>query len=160
MKWKGKGNKNARRFWLYKAYSMALYALPLLIYYLAEYAAKGKGRGYSVGFIGYLTIIFLIIGFKSKLTRIIRKNLVLSVSVAVFIVAFIAQFLADAMMIVSALSILGAAASMVFDKVADVYYTRSFKVEGGVAKKIRTEYLPQRKAWSTAFQGEDTENGT
>jgi len=153
-------NKNLRRFWLYKGYAMALYALPLLTYYLVDYVAQGKGQGYSFGFIGYLIVIFLLIGFKSKLTQIIRKNLVLSVSFAVFIVAFISQFLADAMMIVSCLSILGAAASMLFDKVADVYYLRSYKVEDGVTTKIITNYLPQKQAWQIVFYGEDLTNGT
>lgn len=156
--------RNELRMWLYRGLSCVLYAAPLLGLYGFKFDDY-SGVGFSIGFFGYVLVMFLVIGFKSKLTDATRKNTVLTVSIIVFVVALIMQWLGQELLIISLCSIGGCALSRIPEPVADYYGAarfRTVKDTNGAERTIRVDnpLVRHKEAWIRAYRGiEVADNG-
>lgn len=138
---------NKARYWFYKVLSFVVYAIPLLVLFAVQKGNYIKSAGTSLSFFGYIIIFFLLIAFKDKVLDFAKKNIILSVSLVVFIISIVMRYLADELTWISGISLVGAVASMVIEPVSEVYKKRADKdVETGTY-----DLLSHKNAWRLAY---------
>lgn len=144
---------NLARYRAYKLLSFIAYILPLAILFAFNYNSYIRTPAKGIGFFGYILIIFILIGFKSKIQSFAKKNTVLTVSLIVFIVAFIMQFLAKELLMISGMSLAGCVLSAVVEPVADVYYSLCYEHTTNDIRQRRrgVDTMPHGDAWRLAY---------
>jgi hypothetical protein len=145
---------NVAKYRVYKAYSCLAYATPMATLFglNSDVYLKDSTGGTSIGFWGFVILVFVALAFKSKIMEFAKKNTILSISIIVFGVALIMQFIAGQLMLISAVSMGGAVASSVFEPVADYYYSIAYK-QINEESRVRLNLAPvtQREAWRQAY---------
>lgn len=139
---------NKGRYIEYKALSFFAYVLPLAILFAVENARYLKTAGTSLSFFGYVIIALVLVAFKDKLIEAGKKNVILSVSIGIFVVSAIMRYLADELLLISGISLLGAIMSTVIEPVADVYKARADKDKAGDGDGTT---LSHKNAWRLAY---------
>lgn len=148
---------NLIRYKLHKLYSCLAYATPLGILFAINHKAYisiadgSVQTGATIGFFGYILLGFMALGFKSKVLEFAKKNTLLSISIGVFIIAVVMEFLARQLMLISGASIIGAILSNFFEPVADVYYARCYEHSGDKRIRKNTITLTAKDAWKQAY---------
>ena len=122
---------NKGRYIEYKALSFFAYVLPLVILFAIENTRYLKSAGTSLSFFGYVIIALILVAFKDKLIEAGKKNVILSVSIGIFVVSAVMRYLADELLLISGVSLLGAIMSTVIEPVADVFKARADKDKAG-----------------------------
>lgn len=135
----------------FKVLSALAYATPLGILFAVNHEAYLTSTSTGIGFFGYILIAFIVLGAKNKIQDFAKKNTVMTVSAIVFITAFIMQYLATQLLLISGVSLGGAVISSVIEPVADVYYAKSYEVVGEVRTKKQEFALPSKEAWRIAY---------
>lgn len=138
---------NRGRFYEYKAISFIIYLLPLIVLFSVNYGSYIRSAGTSLSFFGYIIIAMILIAFKDKFLEFAKKNVVLSVSLVVFIVSIVMQYLAQELMLISGVSLFGAFLSCIVEPVADVYHVRAEKEKAGEVVDVPTH----KNAWRLAY---------
>lgn len=138
---------NKGRYLEYKAISFMIYLIPLAILFAVNYGSYIRSAGTSLSFFGYIIIALILIAFKDKFLEFAKKNVVLSVSLVIFIVSIIMQYLAQELMLISGVSLFGAFLSCVVEPVADVYHVRAEKEKAGDEVEVPTH----KNAWRLAY---------
>jgi hypothetical protein len=145
---------NVAKYRLYKVYSCLAYATPMAILFGINsdmYLTDSTG-GTSIGFWGFVIIIFTILAFKNRIMEFAKKNAVLSVSVTVFSISLLMQFIAGQLMLISAVSIAGGVLSSVVEPVADFYYAVAYKQINEESRvRLNLPSIPQKEAWKQAY---------
>lgn len=139
---------NKGRYLEYKALSFCAYVLPLLILFGVENTRYLKSAGTSLSFFGYIIFALIVVAFKNKIIDIGKKNVVLSLSLAIFIVSIIMRYLADELLLISGVSLFGALLSTIIEPVADVYRARADRDKTGEGDG-RT--VTHKNAWRLAY---------
>lgn len=139
---------NRGRYLEYKALSFAVYILPLLILFAVENTHYLKSSGTSLSFFGYVIFALVLIAFKDKIVNLGKKNVVLSVSVVIFVVSAVMRYLADELLLISGVSLFGALLSTVIEPVADVYKVRADKDKAGEGDGTTVTH---KNAWRLAY---------
>ena len=144
---------NLGKFRLYKMYSFIAYLIPMLVLFLVEHEKYLSTPSYSFSFFGYAIVFLIIIAFKNVVLECLKKNLMLSLSLTLFIVSIITYYLADNLLLISFVSVIGSAFSFVVDKVADVYYANAYvcKDNNGIKQKNPAQALSDKEAWKIAY---------
>lgn len=148
---------NALRYKLYKIMSCGVYALPFGVLFLLNKDlylsfADPSQLGVGLGFWGYVMVGFIALGFKKKISETIKKDPVLSISVIVFGVALLMEFISRQLMMISGASIAGAILSRGIEPVADVYYDRIYKqLTADKRVKLVEPLLSNKNAWRLAY---------
>ncbi len=145
---------NVAKYRLYKVYSCLAYATPMAILFgiNSEAYLTDTTGGTSIGFWGFVMIIFTILAFKNRVMEFAKRNSVLSVSVTIFAVALVMQFIATQLMLISAVSIAGGVASAFVEPVADFYYSVAYKQLNEDSRvKLNLPSVPQKEAWKQAY---------
>lgn len=148
---------NALRYRLYKVLSCTTFALPFAILFALQKDlylsfASPDTLGVGLGFWGYVMIGFIALGFKKKIGETIKKDPLLSISVGIFLIALIMEFVARQLMMLSGASIAGAILSRSVDGVSDVYFDRAYKALTDNKKvRIHEPLLSNKNAWRLAF---------
>lgn len=145
---------NVFMYRLYKIYSCIAYATPMAILFglnSSTYISDTTG-GKSIGFWGFVMLIFIVLAFKNKIQEFGTKNSILTVSILVFAVSLIMRLIADQLMLISLCSIGGAVLSSGFEPVADYYYSVSYKqISEDIRVKANLPTMPQKEAWRQAY---------
>jgi len=142
---------NIRRFYMYRLLAFVAYLVPMATLFGIRHNIYLKTMSSGLSFFGFVVVMLLAISFKSKLTAVARKNTVMTISVVIFVVAVVMQYLATELLIISLASVVGCVFSAIFEPVAEVYKGRCYK-DGA---KVRTERLPHKKAWQQGYLGID-----
>lgn len=152
--------KNYGMLITYKLYSCLAFVAPLVGLFIVNkeaYISTSSG-GTAIAFWGYVVVFFGAIGFKRQLGDFIKKRTTISISLGVFIVALIMEFLARQLMLISAATIAGSLMSEGLDPVVQVYYDRCYKHTTDNRRiRIKAKYLPQKEAWKQAYTGIELE---
>ena len=135
---------------LYQLYSYLIYIIPLVILVACNFSKYLKVPSYRLSLTGYLVLIFLLIGFKSKFADFAKKNTVLTVSLVIFVISLVMRYLADELLLLSTVSLIGAVLSSVIEPVTEVYLAHAYT---DVERKIKSEEraLPDKTAWKLAY---------
>lgn len=145
---------NIARYRLYKIYSCIAYATPMAILFgvnSSQYISDTTG-GKSIGFWGFVMLIFIVLAFKNKIKELGTKNAVMTVSILVFSISLIMRLIADQLMIISLCSIGGSVLSNMVEPVADYYYSVAYKqLNEDVRVKQNLATIPQKIAWRQAY---------
>lgn len=141
-------SSNKGRYLEYKAISFGIYVLPMLILFAVENSHYLKSAGMTMSFFGYVIVAFILVAFKDKLLEAGKKNVILSVSLVVFIVSLIMTYLANELLLISGVSLVGALGSTVVEPVADVYKARADKDKAGEGDGTT---LSHKNAWRLAY---------
>ena len=145
---------NMGKYRVHKLLSCVLYALPLAGLFAldsSKYLANGS-EGVTIAFWGYVAVGFIIIGFKNKIAEFIKKDTLMSVSIGIFLVALIMEFLARQLLFISGASIVGSVLSHTVEPVADVYYDRVYKqISETKRMRIKSDDLTVKEAWKQAY---------
>ena len=147
---------NKGRYFEYKALSFAAYVLPLMVLFGAENAHYLKAAGTSLSFFGYILFALILVAFKDKIVNLGKKNVVLSVSIAIFAVSAIMRYLADELLLISGVSLFGALMSTVIEPVADVYKIRADRDTAGQGDGTT---LSHKNAWRLAYGWRERDDG-
>lgn len=139
---------NKGRYFEYKVISFAMYVLPLLILFAVENTRYMKSAGTSISFFGYIIFALILVGFKDKILEVGKKNVILSVSLVIFIISAIMRYLADELLLISGVSLFGALISTIVEPVADVYKLRAAKDTAGDGDG---SVLTHKNAWRLAY---------
>lgn len=143
---------NILRYRLYKLYSCLAYATPLGILFAVNSKAYISTPSRGISFFGYIIIVFIAIGFKSKIQEFAKKNTILTISAIAFIVALIMQYLAMQLLLISAVSMGGCVLSAIVEPVADVYYNRCYKhATPERRERVHEPTLLAKDAWKIAY---------
>jgi len=142
---------NLTQYYFHKAGSLLLYATPMGILFAVNYKAYTSSGG--IGFFGYFIIMLGAIALSNKLGEAAKKNTMLTLSAAIFIIALIMQYFASQLLLISSISLVGSLLSSVTDKVADVYYSKAYSEINGKLIKTDNEYLSLKSAWKLAYLG-------
>jgi len=145
---------NVARYRMYKLYSCVAYATPMAVLFGLNsdtYLSDSTG-GTSIGFWGFVMLVFMVIAFKNKIMEFSKKNSVMTLSVGVFLISLIMQFIANQLLIISIASIAGSILSHTVEGVADYYYSVSYK-ELNESSRVRLNLatVPQKEAWKQAY---------
>jgi len=150
------GIKNRAQYWLYKLYACIACATPLALLYGINYKTYigHSDGGMTISFwvwVGFITFVIMV---KKRLTEYAKKDIVMTILTGIFSFSLIMFFLAQQMMIISGLSLAGWISAKQVDKIADVYYQKSWSVTADGAKvKINNPYVKVKAAWKQAFLG-------
>ena len=139
---------NKGRYFEYKVISFAIYVLPILILFAVENTRYLKSAGTSLSFFGYVIFALILVCFKDKILEVGKKNVILSVSVAIFVVSAIMRYLADELLLISGVSLFGAIISAIVEPVADVYKLRAARDTAGDGDGT---VLSHKNAWRLAY---------
>ena len=139
---------NKGRYLEYKAMSFGVYVLPMLILFAVENTHYLKSTGTTLSFFGYVIVAFILVAFKDKLIEAGKKNVILSVSLVVFIVSAIMCYLSEELLLISGVSLLGALGSTVMEPVADVYKARADRDKDGTGDGTTVTH---KNAWRLAY---------
>lgn len=143
---------NALNYRVYKVYSCLAYAAPLAGLFAINRDVYLSNASTGISFFGYIILAFMAIAFKTKIMEAAKKNTLMTVSIIVFAVALIMQYLAQQLLLISGASIMGCVMSMGFENVSDVYYSRTYQtIADGKKVRINSPTMPQAQAWKAAF---------
>lgn len=140
----------------YKALSFAAYVLPLLILFGVENTRYLKAAGTSLSFFGYIIFALILVAFKDKIVDLGKKNVVLSISLVIFIVSAIMRYLADELLLISGVSLFGALMSTIIEPVADVYKVRADRDTRGEGDGSTVTH---KNAWRLAYGWREKNDG-
>lgn len=141
---------NRGKMWLYKLYSFLSYALPMTGLFFVnrkEYASGGN----MFGFFGFVILFFIILSFKNAFLKLIRNKTLLTVSAIVLVFSILMQYLADNMILISTVSLIGASLQSVIEVVADTYEIHSWVEVNGVRRRNPSKAISDREAWKEAY---------
>lgn len=135
---------------LYQLYSYLIYIVPLVILVACNFSKYLKVPSYRLSLTGYMVLIFLLVGFKSKFADFAKKNTVLTVSLVIFVISLVMRYLADELLLLSTVSLIGAVLSSVIEPVTDVYLAHAYT---DIERRIKSEEraLPDKTAWKLAY---------
>lgn len=139
---------NKARYLFYKWLSFLIYIVPLVILFAVksgDYISDGGGK--TMSFWGYLLIIFAVVAFKDKVLNFAKKNTILTVSIIIFAIAWIMKYLANELLLISFISLLGSLISTFIEPVVNIYEARVKKEREGEAVGL----LAHRDAWRLAY---------
>ena len=139
---------NKGRYIEYKALSFGMYVLPLLILFAVENTRYLKTAGTSLSFFGYVIMALILVAFKDKIVAMGKKNVILSVSIVIFVISAVMRYLADELLLISGVSLFGALMSTVVEPVADVYKARADRDKIGEGDGTT---LSHKNAWRLAY---------
>ncbi len=141
-------------FWkakIYQMYSFLLWITPLAILLGVNFNEYFVREGFSIGFVGYIVLLFAIIALKSKFTTFMKNNTILTFSIAMFAISLIMRYLADEILLISTLSLVGAIMSSIVEPVVTVYNSLAYVGSGEDRHRINTRAIPDREAWKRAY---------
>lgn len=139
---------NKGRYIEYKFLSFMAYVLPLLILFAVENTRYLKTAGTQLSFFGYIIFALILVAFKDKIVAMGKKNVILSVSIVIFVISAIMKYLADELLIISGVSLFGALLSTILEPVADVYKIRADRDTAGQGDGTT---LSHKNAWRLAY---------
>ena len=139
---------NRGRYILYKVISFLTYVLPLMVLFAVESSHYLRSTGTSLSFFGYIILILIFVALKDKLLEFAKKNTILTVSIALFVVSAVMRYLADELLLISGVSLFGALLATITEPVADVYKARA-EEEKKEGKTLET--ITHKNAWRLAY---------
>ena len=139
---------NKSRYIFYKWLSFLIYIIPLVVLFIIkrdDYITESGGK--TVSFFGYMVVIFVIVAFKDKVLTFAKKNTILTVSVIIFTIAWVMKYLANELLLISAVSLIGSLISTIIEPVVVVYEARLEKERNG----DNVNLLSHKNAWRLAY---------
>lgn len=139
---------NKSRYIFYKWLSFLIYIIPLVVLFIIkrdDYITESGGK--TVSFFGYMVVIFVIVAFKDKVLTFAKKNTILTVSVIIFTIAWVMKYLANELLLISAISLIGSLISTIIEPVVVVYEARLEKERNG----DNVNLLSHKNAWRLAY---------
>lgn len=131
---------------MFKIYAFLAYLCPMLILFFCNIKEYTSDSTFS--FFGIVLIGFVAIAFCGTLKKIFNYNLGLSVSAIIFIVALMAKYLGEQLLLISGCSFLGSVLSITFGAISNTYFRFSFtNDESGRKRKDKSQALPLKEAW-------------
>ena len=139
---------NKSRYIFYKWLSFLIYIIPLVVLFIIkrdDYITESGGK--TVSFFGYMVVIFVIVAFKDKVLTFAKKNTILTVSVIIFTIAWVMKYLANELLLISAVSLIGSLISTIIEPVVVVYEAKLEKERNG----DNVNLLSHKNAWRLAY---------
>lgn len=139
---------NKSRYIFYKWLSFLIYIIPLAVLFIIkrdDYITESGGK--TVSFFGYMVVIFVIVAFKDKVLTFAKKNTILTVSVIIFTIAWVMKYLANELLLISAVSLIGSLISTIIEPVVVVYEAKLEKERNG----DNVNLLSHKNAWRLAY---------
>ena len=139
---------NKSRYIFYKWLSFLIYIIPLVVLFIIkrdDYITESGGK--TVSFFGYMVVIFVIVAFKDKVLTFAKKNTILTVSVIIFTIAWVMKYLANELLLISAVSLIGSLISTIIEPVVGVYEAKLEKERNG----DNVNLLSHKNAWRLAY---------
>lgn len=141
---------NGAKCLLYRFYSFCAYLIPMAVLFLLN-KEKYDSDGSMFGFFGYVVLFFVILAFKNAFLNLIRNKTLLTVSAVLFIFSLMMHYLADEMMIITAVSLVGSVLQSIIQVVADVYEQYSKVTVDGITRRNTAPAIPDAQAWREAY---------
>ena len=141
---------NSGKCLLYKVLSFAVYALPMVLLFflnMGEYASDGS----VFGFFGYIILFFVILTFKNTFVELFKTRTLMCVSAVLLVFSVLMQYLADNMILICAVSFIGAVMQSLVSVVADVYDRYSYITIDGIKRRNLAKAIPDKQAWAEAY---------
>lgn len=142
---------NAGKHLLYRVYSWGVYAVPMLIMWLANQETFGS-TGSTVGMFGILVIALLLLAFRKEVLNLLKTRTLLTGSVALLVVAILMRVIADNLLMIAIVSCIGAAMQSSIEVVANVYERYAYIVnDDGIRVRNPAPALSDADAWREAY---------
>jgi hypothetical protein len=131
---------------LYKIYAFLVYLAPMLALFFCNMDEYTNDATFS--FFGIVLLGFIVIAFCGTIKKIFNYNLGLSVSAIIFIVALIAKYLGEQLLLISGCSFVGSALALIFGAISNTYYRIAFITDDkGRKRKDTSQALPLKEIW-------------
>ncbi len=142
---------------LFKLYAFLVYLFPMLMLFLCNIDAYTDDS--KLSFFGIVLVGFVSIAFTNTIKKIFNYNIGLTVSTIIFLIALLSKFLGEQLILISGVSFVGSALSMLFGEIANTYYRFAFKVDAeGRKRKDKSQALPLKEIWhETVFSFKNEE---
>lgn len=142
---------NLGKCYLYRLYAFLAYAVPMLILFFVNREAYIKDPNARIGIFGFVIFALIIIAFKSTVLSAIKKCPLLTVSAFLLIFSMLMKSIAEQMILICTVSIIGSCLMLIVDVVADVYYNLSYITKDGIKTKNPAKAITDREAWREAY---------
>ena len=131
---------------LFKVYAFLAYLIPMLTLFFLNLDAYTQNGTFS--FFGIVLLGFVCIAFCGTLKKIFNYNIGLSVSAIIFIVALMAKYLGEQLLLISGCSFVGSVFALIFGSISNTYLRFSYITdENGRKRKDRGQALPLSEIW-------------
>ena len=138
---------NKGKAFLFKIYAFLIYLVPMAVLFAVNYNEYDKDGG-AVGFWG----IVVIAAFKDYVIAFFKKQPLLTVSLAVFIVSIITAELADQLALISGIAVVASLLSSFVSVISDSFMNHAYIVQPNGEKSLNTnEAIPTRQAVMEAY---------
>ena len=141
---------NTGKCLVYKIYAFLIYLIPMSILFFVNLGEYDRDAG-IFGFWGFVVLAFIILAFKNYVLEFFKKRTLLTVSIIFFIVSFITRYIADELLLITAVSMIAALLSTFVEIVADTYNEYSYKTVDGVRTKNLAPALTDKEAWRLSY---------
>lgn len=135
---------------MYKIIAFAVYAIPMLLLFLLN-MDRYKSDGSIFGFFGYVILGFVFISFKNSIISLIKTRTLMSMSAILFVFSLLMQYLADEMVLITAVSLVGSILQIAVEVVANTYEEHAYIVRDGVKMRNMRPAIPDSQAWREAY---------
>ncbi|MEG2001722.1 MAG: hypothetical protein RR107_01345 [Clostridia bacterium] len=143
---------NIGKYRLYKVLSFLAFALPFAVVVGANFSRFIAFEATKVSLYGYVVLIFMVVAFKNKIFENAKKNPVLTLSIVMFLTAYIMKSFANELMVLSLTGLIGSLLSAVFDPVVEVFFSECFEMNGQNRRRITAETLSHKEGWKRAYR--------
>lgn len=131
---------------LFKLYAFFVYLTPMLVLFFCNMDEYTSDATFS--FFGIVLLGFVAIAFCGTLKKIFNYNLGLSISAIIFIVALMAKYLGEQLLLISGCSFIGSALALIFGAISNTYYRFAFITDDkGRRRKDTAQALPLKEIW-------------
>ena len=142
---------NKGKAFLFKIYAFLIYLVPMAALFALNYREYDKDGG-AVGFWGIVVIAFVVLAFKDYVIAFFKKQPLLTVSLAVFIVSIITAELADQLALISGIAVVASLLSSFVSVISDSFMNHAYIVQPNGERSLNTnEAISTRQAVMEAY---------